>query len=441
MEESQPAADQLPRVLVADDHPQTVRGCRTALEGLFDLTVAGTLREAVRVVSTAPPSVIVLDADLGGGNVVDFCSSVRGGTSRRPIPVLLLIPPRFPKQTLRTLRTLCDGQCLFKPFHVGDLRARVRSLVAAAKKTAEQACPVRGMAAAWDIADEDRIAEVTRLTGDRLGSIMAGCKIERVLGRGASGAVYLARHLVLDVPVALKIMPVSVAQWGAEEVERFMRGARAAARVQHPNVVPVLNAGEEDGFCFLVQQYVEGETLKAKIEAQGRLDEESTIRMLREIASGLGVVHRFGTVHRDVKPGNIMITPAGTAVLTDFGLARPIGRSESSSTYLTGTPYYMSPEQCEGLALDGRCDLYSLGAAAYHALTGRLPIEGNTPVAVLRGHLKSVPPPPREIQPQLSEGISGIVLKLLAKNPNARHQTAEDLIEDLGRLTAGKTPT
>ena len=345
-------ARQLLHLLIADDHAQTVHACRTALEGSFDITIAGTLDEAARVAAEVPLSLILLDPGLGDGSVADFCAQVRGGPGRRPAAVLLLGPPRFSEHTLRTLRPLCDG-CLFKPFHIGELRAHAEALVAAGDVDAEAA--LREYRPLLDTREGEIVAETARPLGDRVGSEIAGCKIERVLGRGASGTVYLARHLVLDVPVALKLMALPAERWGAEEVERFLRGARAAARVQHPNVVPILNAGEEGGFCFLVQRYIEGEALKAKIESQGRMDEEVVIRVLREIASGLGAVHRLGTVHRDVKPGNIIITSTGRSILTDFGLARLIGRGEVSSTdYLIGTPYYMAPEQCEGIPLDGR---------------------------------------------------------------------------------------
>ena len=157
--------------------------------------------------------------------------------------------------------------------------------------------------------------------------------------------------------------------------------------------------------------------------------------MLRDVGSGLAAAHKHEIVHRDVKPANIIMTSPGAAVLTDFGLARTIGEGDiSSGSDIIGTPYYMSPEQCEALPLDGRSDLYSLGATAYHALTARRPIEGDTPLAVLRAHIHHVPTSPRALLPELSEGISRIVMKLLEKSPEARFQTAEELVAALEKL-------
>jgi len=136
-----------------------------------------------------------------------------------------------------------------------------------------------------------------------------------------------------------------------------------------------------------------------------------------------------------VKPGNIIITPSATAMLTDFGLARSAGEGDISSRGdIVGTPFYMSPEQCEAQALDGRSDLYSLGATAYHALTGRVPIQGDTPVAVLRGHLEEMPVPPREIVRDISQGLAAVIMKLLAKSPDERYQTSEELSTALARI-------
>ena len=249
------------------------------------------------------------------------------------------------------------------------------------------------------------------------------------------GTVYLGRHLLLDVPVAVKVFSDAPMRWNDEDLQRFIRGARAAARIQHPNVVPVLNAGREGDLYFLVQRYVEGQTLRDRVDAQGRLGEADVIRIVRDIASGLAAAHQIGIVHRDVKPGNIILAADDTAMLTDFGLARPIGVGEvSSKAEIVGTPYYMSPEQCEGLALDGRSDLYSLGATAYHALTGRPPIPGDSLVAVLRGHSSYVPPEPRELAPGLSPPLSRIVMRLLAKKPDQRYASAEEVIAAVSKV-------
>lgn len=266
---------------------------------------------------------------------------------------------------------------------------------------------------------------------DYSGREIAGCVLDREIGRGATSIVYLARHATLDIPVAVKLMPAALQRWDAEERRRFIRGARAAARIDHPGVVPVLNAGEEGGCCFLVQRYVEGETLQARIDRLGPLPEKDVRAIVRQVAAGLGAAHRLGIVHRDVKPANVILSTGGQSLLTDFGLAR-IGEADiSSGSAVVGTPLYMSPEQCSGKALDGRSDLYSLGASAYHALVGRPPISGDSPVAVLRNHLERLPDPPRLAARGVSTGFSSALMRLLAKDPDARFRDAAELIAAL----------
>jgi len=415
------------RILLGDDHVQTVRTCRAALEGAgFEVVVAGTLEEASRILSDAAPACAVVDAALPGGDVSEFCVRARRALGLgQHLPVLVLVPPRFPPNRLARLRTLCDV-CLFKPFHIGELVERVIRLVEVIRRPPRYDTePETGQGLTLG---ESSGSEHLGMSGN----VIAGCRLERVLGRGATGVVYLGRHLVLDVPVAVKLVPESAARWSREELGRFERGVRAAAKVQHPNVVQVLHAGHEGKLHFLVQRYVAGETLKARIDSQGRLAQGAVLRVLREIAAGLGAVHRLQLVHRDVKPGNIIITPPGAAMLTDFGFARATGLGDiSSRSEMIGTPYYMSPEQCDGLALDGRSDLYSLGATAYHALTGSPPIRGDTPVAVLRAHIEQPPRAPNEVVAGVSEALSRILMKLLAKSPDERYPSAEELLADL----------
>jgi len=405
------------RVLLADDHPASANAVRAALvRAGYEVWTAASLEEASRLTEQMAPSVVLLDVGLPGGRVEEFCARLRAGW----VPVILLVPPRFPAEPLERLRPLADGR-LYKPFLVDDLVGKVADVV---RQAGQASAPPGGPA----VGEEEGV-----YLPDLAGREVGGCHLERLIGRGSSGAVYLGRHKVLEVPVAVKVMPVSGA--GNAELERFLRGARVAARVQHPHVAPVLNAGRGRGFCFLVQRYVEGETLRRRMEAQGRLSERSVRAILRDIASALAAAHHLGVIHRDVKPSNIILTPAGRAVLTDFGLARAAGPGDiSSASDVVGTPYYMSPEQCSGLAVDERSDLYSLGATAYHALTGRRPAEGDTVVAVLRAHVEEVPPPPRALVPEVSEGLSALLMRLLAKRREERCQSAGELLEALRSL-------
>jgi serine/threonine-protein kinase len=341
------------------------------------------------------------------------------------------VPPRCPEHLLAGLRPF-GAECLFKPFHATDLRQRVKALLAERPDRASAgSANSPETAPAGALREESAVWNSAGLSGAELG----GCRLERALGHGATSTVYLGRHLLLDVRVAVKVFNASSAQWSGENLRRFIRGARAAAKVEHPNLAGLLNAGREGEFYFLVQRYIEGETLKSRIEAATRLDEASVVRLLRQIAAGLSAVHALGIIHRDVKPANIILATSGEAVLTDFGLARAAGWSDiTSETGMVGTPFYMSPEQCMGQAVDARADLYSLGASGYHAATGRPPFIGDTPVDVVRGHTQEIPPWPQDLAPALSGELAQALMKLLAKSPDQRYASAEELIRALERL-------
>jgi CheY-like chemotaxis protein len=417
------------RILIADDHPQSVAAVETALKtDGYEVIAAKTLPEAARALGEMLPGLVLLDPALPGGDMAAFCSALSRAQGPKRVPILILAPPRCPEQLLASLRPFAV-ECLFKPFHADELRRRVRAMLAegVTSASARNANPAdTGLAGA--LREESAVWNSAGLSGAELG----GCKLERALGHGATSTVYLGRHLLLDVRVAVKVFNTASGQWGEENLRRFIRGARAAAKVEHPNLAGVLNAGREGEFYFLVQRYIEGETLKSRIEAVTRLDEASVIRILRQVAAGLSAVHALGIIHRDVKPANIILATSGEAVLTDFGLARAAGWSDiSSETGMVGTPFYMSPEQCAGQAADARADLYSLGASGYHAATGRPPFIGNTPVDVIRGHMQEIPPWPQDVTPALSGRLSQTLMKLLAKSPDQRYSNAEELIRAL----------
>jgi CheY-like chemotaxis protein len=419
------------RILIADDHPQSVAAGRAALNADgYEVIAAKTLPEAARALGEMRPDLIVLDAALPGGDTVAFCSSLSLARGPKRVPVLILVPPRCPEHLLAGLRPF-GGERLFKPFHAADLRQRVKALLAErpARASGDNLNPAE-TASAGALREESAVWNSAGLSGAELG----GCRLEQVLGHGATGAVYLGRHLLLDVRVAVKVFNASSAPWSEENLRRFIRGARAAAKVEHPNLAGVLHAGREGEFYFLVQRYIEGETLKFRIEAATRLDELSVVRLLRQIAAGLSAMHALGIIHRDVKPANIILATSGEAVLTDFGLARAAAWSDiSSETGMVGTPFYMSPEQCLGQPADARADLYSLGASGYHAATGRPPFIGDTPVQVVRGHTQETPPWPQDLAPALSGELAQALMKLLAKSPDQRYASAEELIRALER--------
>ncbi len=257
--------------------------------------------------------------------------------------------------------------------------------------------------------------------------------IERELGRGGMGIVYLAREVALDRWVALKLLPPETAARPGVR-ERFLREARTAARLSHPNIVPIHAVDEVDGFVFFAMAYVEGSALGERIRERGPLTEREAIRMLREVAWALAYAHLNGVVHRDVKPDNILLEEgSGRAMVTDFGiavLAETIGTGGAPE--VVGTAEFMSPEQATGADVDARGDLYSLGCVAFYVLSGRVPFTAPSAEAVLGMHVSQPPPALLSVAPHVAPSVAAAVDRCLRKEPERRFSDAEALAEALG---------
>jgi serine/threonine-protein kinase len=281
---------------------------------------------------------------------------------------------------------------------------------------------------------------------DRLGSRYA---IERELGRGGMGAVYLARDVQLDRPVALKVLPPEFAGHTALR-DRFLRETRTAASFSHPNIVPVYAVEDADDLLAYAMAYVEGESLAERVKRAGPLSVRETVRLLQDVGYALAYAHGRGIVHRDVKPDNIMIERAtGRALVMDFGIARVISAPALDGNEgltrigeVVGTPEYMSPEQATGDHVDGRSDLYSVGLVAFFALTGEPAVQGGTTGKLLMRQITEPLPPMRSVRPDLPPVLADAIDRCLAKDPGARFPTAEALVEalDAGHLTAPEIP-
>ena len=270
-----------------------------------------------------------------------------------------------------------------------------------------------------------------------------GYQIISKLGAGAMATVFKARQLSLDRTVAIKILPPDVSH-NPEYVDRFYREGKAAARLNHPNIVQAIDVGEANGVHYFVMEYVEGHTLYDEL-AEGKVfSEAEALDIIIQIARALEHAHKQGLIHRDVKPKNIMITVNGLAKLADMGLARiasdaKAAQAEAGRAF--GTPYYISPEQIRGeVHIDFRADIYSLGATFYHLVTGRVPFEGPTPVAVMQKHLKEPLVPPDHINTQLSAGLGEVVEIMMAKDREGRYASTSDLLLDLEAIAAGEPP-
>ncbi|MCP4214144.1 MAG: protein kinase [bacterium] len=258
-------------------------------------------------------------------------------------------------------------------------------------------------------------------------------RVVRLLGKGGMGAVYLARDLTLEREVAVKV--VTAAPDDFETYERFRREAKTAARLSHPNIVPLHTFGEVEGMPYFVMGYVRGESLATRLRREGKMTVKEGLRLIAEIADALDHAHRQGIIHRDVKPDNVLIDDeSGRALLTDFGVAKALdaGKTMTRSGTVVGTPHYMSPEQIEGRSdIDGRSDIYSLGVMAYAILGGRLPFSG-TPTEVLKKHLMQKPPALISLNAGLSHTSARAVERCLAKESSKRWADAKSLRLALG---------
>ncbi len=258
--------------------------------------------------------------------------------------------------------------------------------------------------------------------------------IQHELGRGGMGIVLLARDERLDRLVALKVLPPQLAEH-AETKERFLREARMAAQLSHPNIVPVYRADEINGFAFFAMGFVEGETLGERIRDRGALPAADVVRVLRETAWALAYAHARGIVHRDVKPDNILLErSSGRSVVTDFGIARSdFNPALTQDGYVLGTVHFMSPEQASGEPLDGRSDLYALGCIGFLALSGRLPFEGSAPQAILVAHATKEPPSLRSVAPAVPPALATVIDRCLRKRADDRFANGEELADALGK--------
>ncbi len=270
-----------------------------------------------------------------------------------------------------------------------------------------------------------------------------GYQILGKLGKGAMATVYKGRQISLDRIVAVKVLPKRMSE-NPEFVDRFYREGKAAAKLNHANIVQAIDVGESEGYHYFVMEYVDGDTVHDRLTNNRRYKENDALDIIIHIADALAHSHDRGLIHRDVKPKNIMITTDGVAKLADMGLAREVSdtqlaQSEAGRAY--GTPYYISPEQIRGeVEIDFRADIYSLGATFYHMVTGRVPFDADNPTGVMLKHLREQLTPPDHINPELSIGSAEIIEAMMAKDRNDRYQSTQELLEDLKAVRQGKPP-
>ena len=252
-----------------------------------------------------------------------------------------------------------------------------------------------------------------------------------MIGKGGMGFVLKGYDATLQRQVAVKILYPHLAQ-DESTVSRFLAEARAAASLQHPNIIAIYEAGEDKGLYYFAMEFVDGKDLASVIRERGRLRLEEALPILEQIASALDYAHQKGIIHRDIKASNIMVTVDGLVKVTDFGIARVLGGERFTQTgVLVGTPEYMAPELWEGKEADKRADIYALGILAYEILIGRVPFEGDTPLTIGYKHVNELPPPPTNFDSSLPDHVNDAILQALAKNPDHRFQTATAFVDVL----------
>lgn len=265
-------------------------------------------------------------------------------------------------------------------------------------------------------------------------------ELHRRIARGGMADVFLARDQLLGRPVAIKVL---FAEYANDQtfVERFRREAQSAANLNHPNIVAIYDWGEEAGTYYIVMEYVEGQSLAQILRREGRLSPEQVTRIGLDVSSALGFAHEGGVVHRDIKPGNVLVSPKGEMKVADFGIAQALSAGVEANLTQTGsvmgTATYFSPEQAQGLKVDERTDLYSLGVLMYEMLIGSPPFSGETPVAIAYKHVTEPCPPVTSHGIDIPAPLAAIITKLLAKDPSHRYHSAAALHKDLDRFRQG----
>ena len=277
--------------------------------------------------------------------------------------------------------------------------------------------------------DRSSASQRQRLTGTRLGKYQVAAEI----GQGGMGTVYKGYDPTLDRFVALKVMAPHLT-WQDEFVERFLREARAVARLRHPNIVTIYDVGRDRGWYYFAMDFVEGRTVAQLIEDHGPMSMEAALKILRPLGSALDYAHRHGLVHRDIKPSNVVVGKAGHVTLMDFGIVRASrGARLTTSGAVMGTPEYMAPEQAGGEDVDPRTDQYALGVVAYEMLAGKAPFKAESTPTLLYKIVHEAPPPLRAARPDLPATATAVIAKALAKEKGRRYPTCTAFVEALGQ--------
>lgn len=420
------------RILLVDDHAMVRSGLRLLLEEEDDFSVvaeAGDVDGALQCTRTHEPKVILLDLNMPGRPslpaIPDLLAAAPGTA------VVVMTQHDDPEFARMALLGGASGFVLKEAAHselVDAVRAAAAGRTYLNPNLGARLVTVSAQPPAAPDDEADGEADLA------VGSTFAAHRIDAIAGRGGMGVVYRATDLTLDRPVALKLLVPSLARDPVFRA-RFERECRLAAALDHPHVVPIFHAGAERGALYLTMRYIEGTDLRSLLLEEHRLEPSRAVEIVAQVAEALTEAHRHGLVHRDVKPGNVLIATRDGhehAFLTDFGITMDrVGTTSLTKTgFAVGTADYMAPEQAQGVDVDSRADIYALGCILYRALAGSVLYDKDSDVEKLWAHIHEPPPALLDVRPELPPSLADAVERALAKAPGDRQQTAGELARE-----------